>query len=54
MFDNFLYALKQNAAKGDAQTVDQIMSKYESKLSRKQWNTAAGILNNHGYTLQKY
>ena len=54
MFDNFLYALKQNAAKGDAQTVDQIMSKYESKLSRKQWNTAAGILNNHGYTLPKY
>ena len=54
MFDNMLYALKQNAAKGDAQTVDQIMSKYESKLSRKQWNTVAGILNNHGYTLPKY
>ena len=54
MFDNVLYALKQNAAKGDAQTVDQIMSKYESKLSRKQWNTVAGILNNHGYTLPKY
>ena len=54
LFDNFLYALKLNAAKGDAQTVDQIMSKYESKLSRKQWNTAAGILNNHGYTLPKY
>lgn len=54
MFDNMLYAVKQNAAKGDAQTVDQIMSKYESKLSRKQWNTVAGILNNHGYTLPKY
>lgn len=54
MFDNVLHALKQNAAKGDAQTVDQIMSKYESKLSRKQWNTVAGILNNHGYTLPKY
>ena len=54
MLDNVLYMVKKNAARYDAKAVDDILEQYGSKLSRKQWETVAGVLDNYGYGMSDF